>query len=277
MTTGVRRRPRRLAVVATLVAAVACAIVAVLLLISRDDDFTYDDPFEALPVRPEPGSGVEVERAPDPAKEPVRFLRFVTDDVQGFWQAAFAASGMAYRPAGVVVFDRVVQSGCGRATEGAGPFYCSADQDVYLDEDFFRELAQEFRAPGDFAAAYVIAHEVGHHVQNLTGIMAQVQAASVEGLAPPNLLSIRQELQADCYAGVWGRSTYRRGMVEQGDLEEALRAAAAVGDDRIQAETMGRVVPETWTHGSSDQRMSWWLSGFQSGDPDACDTYSEAL
>jgi predicted metalloprotease len=198
----------------------------------------------------------------------------VVGDVQGFWARQFRSAGSAYRPARVVAFEEVVQTGCGPASAQTGPFYCAFDRGVYLDLDFFRQLAVEFRAPGDFAQAYVIAHELGHHVQNLSGITAQVQRATAEGLAPPNVLSVRMELQADCLAGVWGHSTYERGLLESGDLREGLRAAAAVGDDRIQARARGRIDPESWTHGSSEQRVTWFARGFESGDPRACDTFS---
>jgi predicted metalloprotease len=174
----------------------------------------------------------------------------------------------------VVVFRGVLPSRCGPASPETGPFYCTLDRRVYLELGFFRQLARRFNAPGDFAQAYVIAHELGHHVQNLMGVTAQVNAAMQEGLEPPNVLSIRMELQADCLAGVWGHSTYERGMLERGDLQEGLRAAAAVGDDRIQKSTTGRIDPETWTHGSSEQRLSWFLRGFESGTPEACDTFS---
>jgi predicted metalloprotease len=143
-----------------------------------------------------------------------------------------------------------------------------------LSSGFFRQLAVEFQAPGDFAAAYVIAHEMGHHVQNLTGVLAQVRRASAEHRAWANELSILQELQADCFAGVWGHSTYERRMIDRGDLEEALRAPAAVGDDRIQRRTTGRIDPESWNHGSSEQRRSWWPRGYEAGDPDACNTFA---
>ena len=175
----------------------------------------------------------------------------------------------------MLVFRRRVRTGCGAASSATGPFYCTLDRTVYLDPRFFRELAVEFRAPGDFAQAYVIAHEVGHHVQNITGITAQVNRWMQEGAAPPNLLSIAMELQADCFAGVWGHSTYERRMLDEGDVEEALRAAAAVGDDRIQARTIGRIEPESWTHGSSEQRLTWFSRGFEAGEPGACDTFSE--
>jgi hypothetical protein len=151
------------------------------------------------------------------------------------------------------------------------------DHRIYLDVQFFRVLANQFRAPGDFAQAYVLAHEVGHHVQALLGVTVQAEQFIREGAAPPNVVSIAQELQADCLAGVWAHSTYDRGLLERGDIDEALRAAAAVGDDRIQRQVSGRVNPETWTHGSAEQRRQWLTRGFESGDPNSCDTFSRIV
>jgi predicted metalloprotease len=261
-----------------LAAAVVAAAVAVVLVLGliADKSFSYDDPFDRLPNPAGQGNGTSVPSAPDPQTDLAGFLTFVDTDVQRFWAGVFKQSGRAYAPARLAVFDQVARSGCGPASAATGPFYCALDQTVYLDAGFFRQLAVEFHAPGDFADAYVIAHELGHHVQNLTGITAQVNLAISERQAPPNELSIRQELQADCFAGVWGHSTYERRMLDTGDLDEALRAAAAVGDDRIQKKATGRINPETWTHGSSAQRKSWYLRGFESGDPNACDTFSAA-
>jgi predicted metalloprotease len=155
-----------------------------------------------------------------------------------------------------------------------GPFYCPPDQRVYLDLAFFRDLSQRFSAPGDFAQAYVIAHEVGHHVQTVTGLSSRVAAARQEATRQEsNALSVRQELQADCYAGVWGHFAARDGLLEEGDVEEGLQAAAAIGDDRLQQQTGGRVAPESFTHGSSEQRVTWFRRGLQSGDVDACDSF----
>jgi predicted metalloprotease len=213
--------------------------------------------------------------AQDPDAELVDFLSFVLDDVQAEWSDLFRFSGLEYQKAELVLFDSFTESGCGGANEAIGPHYCPVDQRVYLDLGFFRQLSERLGARGDFAQAYVLAHEIGHHVQNLLGTMEQVQNA------PPgsdqNQLSIRLELQADCFAGVWGYSTFQRDLLESGDLAEALDAAAAVGDDRIQATTTGRINPETWTHGTSEQRMKWFRRGFDSGDPQACDTFSGGI
>ena len=189
----------------------------------------------------------------------------------------FERAGSRYVPAQVVVFSGPARSPCGPADARTGPYYCMLDRRIYLDLQFFEVLAKAFRAPGDFAQAYVLAHEVGHHVQNLVGVSAQAQEFIREGAAPPNLVSIAQELQADCLAGVWAHSTYDRGLLERGDLAEAQRAAAAVGDDRIQKRSTGRVNPETWTHGSASQRREWLTRGFTAGDPGACDTFSRIL
>jgi uncharacterized protein len=258
--------------------AVAVAIVASTALLAlftlRSEGFDYRDPFDPLPSPEARGTGTEVDGAPAAERRLDAFLAFVFDDVQGFWEGTLERSGIEYKPAALIVFRGAVVTGCGPASAAVGPFYCPLDRAVYLDAGFFRQLAVEFRAPGDFAQAYVIAHEMGHHVQNVTGVLAQVQQAIVAGQGDRNELSIRIELQADCLAGVWGHSTYERNMLERGDLDEALRAAAAVGDDRIQQKTTGRIDPETWTHGSSDQRRAWWLRGYAAGDPDSCDTFS---
>jgi uncharacterized protein len=255
-------------------ALVALAIGAAFLFGARDASFGYDDPFNRFP----PAAGAGTERstsAPDAHRDPVRFLQAVVPDIQAFWERQFDRGGRRYTPASVVIFRGATTSGCGPASSETGPFYCPLDQTVYLDPGFFRELAVAFRAPGDFAQAYVVAHEIGHHVQTLTGIAQQIGEAQAREPALRNELSIAQELQADCLAGVWGHSTYDRGLLERGDLDEALRAAAAVGDDRIQRRTTGRVFPEAWTHGSAAQRRSWFLRGFEAGDPGACDTFAE--
>ena len=175
-----------------------------------------------------------------------------------------------------LLFRNGVRSACGTASSAVGPFYCPGDRKVYLDLAFFDDLQQRFGAPGDFAQAYVIAHEVGHHVQTLLGVSAQVQQAGAKlDDAGRNRLSVRQELQADCFAGVWGHMANReRQVLEPGDLEEALVAATAIGDDRLQREAQGRVVPDSFTHGSSEQRERWFRRGFESGDPGICDTFS---
>jgi uncharacterized protein len=265
--------------VATLLALAAVLVVAAaglaVGLLGEGRDSAYDDPFDRFPSGGAQGTDQEVPDGPDRERDLDEFLTFVVGDIQRFWAREFERAGEPYEPAQVVVFHGTVTSGCGPASAATGPFYCPADQRVYLDVGFFRQLALEFRAPGDFAQAYVIAHELGHHVQNITGIMAQVMGG--DGGPPPNEVSIRLELQADCLAGVWGRSTYERKLLERGDLDEALRAAAAVGDDRIQARTTGRIDPENWTHGSSEQRRTWFVRGFESGEPAACDTFSAAI
>lgn len=214
------------------------------------------------------------ESAPDPERRQVDFVSFVLDDVQGVWKEQFRRTGQEYQDATLELFRGRTSTGCGPGSAGTGPFYCPPDQGVYIDLGFFTELSDRFGAPGDFAQAYVIAHELGHHVQNLLGIDDQVrrQAAQDEGRA--NDLSIRQELQADCFAGVWGHTAYSRKLLESGDLEEGLAAAESVGDDRIQASAGARVNPETWTHGSAEQRQTWFWRGFDSGDPDRCDTFA---
>lgn len=223
------------------------------------------------------GAAVSSEPAPinDPAEEEeVRFVSFVLDDVQAMWHELLPRTGTAYRDARLVLFRDVVQSACGMAQSATGPFYCPADERVYIDLGFYRELATRFGAPGDFAEAYVLAHEVGHHVQTLEGTNAAVAQASRQRPSEANALSVRMELQADCYAGIWAARAARAGRLEAGDLEEGLGAAAAVGDDRIQRESTGRVQPESFTHGTSEQRMTWFRRGFDSGDPARCDTFA---
>lgn len=211
--------------------------------------------------------------APDPDKELVDFLGFVVDDVQDTWREIFTRSGRDYGETDLVIFTQATQTGCGIGSSETGPFYCPADAKVYLDLSFFRALRDRFGAPGDFAQAYVVAHEFGHHVQNLLGIDDDVRRAQQEDPGAANELSIRQELQADCFAGIWGHAAFNAELLEEGDLEEGLAAAAAVGDDRIQREATGRVRPESWTHGSSQQRVDWFKRGFDSGAVDDCDTF----
>lgn len=209
----------------------------------------------------------------DPEAELVSFVSFVFDDAQRTWTEQFEASGRTYRPAEMVLFRDATDTACGFASSDVGPFYCPADERVYLDLGFFEELRRRYGAEGDFAQAYVIAHEVAHHVQHQLGISDRVQRLSQQDRSEANELSIQQELQADCFAGVWGQTTRERGLLEAGDVQEGLGAAAAVGDDRIQREATGRVNPETWTHGSSEQRRTWFQRGFRAGEADACDTF----
>jgi predicted metalloprotease len=215
--------------------------------------------------------------APDPDADLVDFVGFVVDDVQGFWSQDFSQSGRTYESTKLVLFDGQTESGCGLASSDTGPFYCLVDHLVYLDLGFFQELTTRFRAPGDFAEAYVIAHEIGHHVQSLLGTQGRVQREIESHPADANELSVRLELQADCYAGVWAHSAYQQNELESGDLEEGLAAASAVGDDRVQRSVGERVNPETWTHGSSAQRAQWLKAGFSSGDPVDCDTFSGSI
>ena len=203
----------------------------------------------------------------------VEFVGFVLDDTNALWADTFQRAGESYTPARLVLFEDGTQSGCGPASAQTGPFYCPVDQKVYLDLGFFRELKDRFGAPGDFAQAYVIAHEIGHHVQQQTGIEQQVRQVQQQDPSQQNPLSVKMELQADCLAGVWASSVYRAGELDSGDVDEGLAAASSVGDDRIQASAGVDVNPETWTHGSAEQRSSWFRKGMDSGDPAACDTF----
>jgi hypothetical protein len=213
---------------------------------------------------------------PDLAAEEqdVEFVSFVLDDAQETWQRQFAAMGRPYQETRLVLFRGAVQSGCGHAESAMGPFYCPADGRVYIDLGFYDDLRGRFGAPGDFAQAYVLAHEIGHHVQAQLGIEAEVRAAQQSRPADANALSVRMELQADCFAGIWGHATARRDLLEAGDVEEALGAAAAIGDDRLQRQSGVGVDAESFTHGSSEQRVKWFRRGLETGDPDACDTFA---
>ena len=205
------------------------------------------------------------------------FVGFVVDDVQDFWRADFQSDGRTYETTKIVLFDQATQSGCGLADASTGPFYCPADHKVFLDLGFFQELASQFGAPGDFAQAYVIAHEFGHHVQTLLGTERRMREEAEQHPSEANELSVRLELQADCYAGLWAHRAKQEELLEVGDVDEALRAASSVGDDRIQRSAGQRVNPETWTHGSAAQRSQWFRTGFESGDPRACDTFSASI
>jgi predicted metalloprotease len=207
------------------------------------------------------------------AEEPeVQFISFVLDDVQNTWAKILQDNGSRYQPARVVLFRNSTDSGCGLAQSAMGPFYCPVDERVYLDLGFFQELKQKFGASGDFAQAYVLAHELGHHVQHLTGTDARVRQLQESNPSEANQLSVRLELQADCYAGVWAHSTDQRQILEAGDVDEALTAASAVGDDRIQQRTTGRINVDSFTHGSAAQRSEWFKRGMESGDPRSCTT-----
>jgi uncharacterized protein len=223
------------------------------------------------PPEAQPATENVVDDGPDPLAD---FVKFVNRDVQEHWDAYFAAAGQRYRPGALVLFTGAVGTACGNASSAVGPFYCPADLKVYLDLGFFRELERRFGAPGDFAQAYVIAHELGHHVQNLLGTMGAVQVAQRRDPSSANELSVRLELQADCYAGVWAHSAFQENQLEEGDLEEGLNAAASVGDDRILQQAGARVDRETFTHGSSQERRDWFLRGFEEGTIAACDTFA---
>ena len=204
-----------------------------------------------------------------------QFISVVLADTEETWRELFQGSGQTYAPPILVLFEGATQSACGVGRQEMGPFYCPADQKVYLDLSFFRELDERFGAPGDFAQAYVVAHEVGHHIQTVTGVSERVGAARARASErEANALSVRQELQADCYAGVWGHFAGRRGLLEAGDAEEGLRAAAAIGDDRLQRQSQGRVAPESFTHGSSEERVRWLRRGLETGKVEACDTFA---
>ena len=209
---------------------------------------------------------------PDEASE---FVRVVLADTEDAWTEIFKKNGRDYPEPQLVLFSGAVQSGCGLAQTAMGPFYCPRDQRVYIDLAFYRELRDRFGAPGDFAQAYVIAHEVGHHVQNVLGVLDK-GGAPQGGRRGANAMSVRMELQADCFAGVWANHADKtKKVVEPGDIEEALNAASAIGDDKLQKATQGQVVPESFTHGSSAQRMGWFKRGYESGDPNSCDTFQQ--
>jgi hypothetical protein len=203
-----------------------------------------------------------------------RFVAKVLATTEDSWGRIFAAAGQQYPAPKLVLFDGRINSACGSASSASGPFYCPGDRKIYLDTSFFDQLSQRFGAPGDFAAAYVIAHEVGHHIQTITGASEQVNRmqARARSRAEGNLALMRLELQADCYAGVW--AAQNRDLLDQGDFAEGVRAAQAIGDDTLQRAAQGRVVPDSFTHGSAEQRVRWLTRGFETGNPDACDTFS---
>jgi predicted metalloprotease len=232
--------------------------------------------FNDLGVQPGVGSGTTAMSPQDSAREEteVQFVSFVLDDVQNTWQTVMQKSGMQYAPAKLVLFRDGTQSGCGFAQSAMGPFYCPLDEKVYIDLGFYDELKTRFGASGDFAQAYVLAHELGHHIQHLTGTDQQVRQAQSSSPGEANQLSVRLDLQADCYAGVWASATQRRNMLEEGDVQEAMNAASSVGDDRILAQSGRSVNVDSFTHGSAEQRMTWFKRGFDTGDPKSCNTFS---
>ena len=230
----------------------------------------------SAPAPPSSPSSPSSPPAPAGARDETKeFIARVLGDTEDTWTKLFRDMQGQYRAPRLVLFRGGVESACGMASSAVGPFYCSADQRVYLDRAFFEDLSRRFGAPGEFARAYVIAHEIGHHVQNLMGITEKVaQQRERAGGARGNQLSVRLELQADCLAGVWGFYAKQRGLLEPGDVESGLGAAAAIGDDRIQRQTRGQVSPESFTHGSSEQRVRWFRAGLESGQPRQCDTFS---
>lgn len=222
-----------------------------------------------------------IEQSPPAAHRPpaddqmAKFVSKVLASTEDTWNEVFRANGRQYQEPKLVLFTGVTPTACGTGQSAMGPFYCPGDQKVYIDLAFYRDLKDRFKAPGEFAQAYVIAHEVGHHVQNLLGIADKVhEARQRAGKAEANALSVRMELQADCLAGVWGKRTdTMKGVLEPGDLEAALTAASAIGDDRLQQQSQGRIVPESFTHGSSEQRVRWFRKGFETGDMNQCNTF----
>ncbi len=210
----------------------------------------------------------------DSREEPlVQFVSFVLDDTQKTWAGILQAKGIPYQHAKLVLFRDVTSSSCGSAQSATGPFYCPSDQKVYIDLGFYDELQRRFGAPGQFAQAYVLAHELGHHVQYLLGIERKVRALQNQNPGAGNSLSVRTELQADCFAGIWAKSTQQRNLLESGDVESALGAAGAVGDDRLQRMSRGQVSPDSFTHGSSAQRVEWFQRGMREGTIDSCNTF----
>lgn len=222
------------------------------------------------------GSAVESRQVPPGQEELADFVSVILADTEDTWNTVLARYDMDYQEPNLVLFTDAVQSACGFANAAMGPFYCPGDRKVYLDLGFFNELKQRFQAPGDFAQAYVIAHEVGHHLQNLLGIEAKLRQAQQQvGKREANALSVMMELQADCLAGVWAQhANSSRQLLEEGDIEEGLNAASAIGDDRLQRQSGGRVVPDSFTHGSSEQRVRWFKRGFTEGQIESCDTFS---
>ena len=246
-------------------------VLAVLSLVFKRDLVTEyvggGSPQSAVTQQPGDQSGA----IQDPSEENmVQFVSFVFDNAQAKWKQLIPQ----YSDAGIVLFRDVVNSACGMAQSASGPFYCPGDQKVYVDLSFFDQLSRQFGAPGDFAQAYVLTHEIGHHVQNLLGTEQQLRAAQERNPGQAKQLSVAMELQADCYAGVWASTAAKDGRIEAGDLDEGLSAAAAVGDDRLQKMATGRVSPESFTHGSSADRRSWFKRGFDTGDPNNCDTFT---
>jgi uncharacterized protein len=252
-------------------------ILLVLSLIFKQNFFALLSNGGGSTVAPGPAAVSQPNPARDASQKPlVQFVSFVLDDTQKTWTEILPEqAGMPYRHAKLVLFRDSTQSACGGADSATGPFYCPGDEKVYIDLGFYDELKRRFGAPGEFAQAYVLAHEIGHHVQKIIGVESKVSQLRRSNPRAGNQLSVAMELQADCLAGVWAHSTQQRGLLDPGDVESALGAAAAVGDDHIQKMTGNRVQPETFTHGSSEQRMSWFRKGLDSGSIAACNTFSQ--
>lgn len=250
------------------------AVVAISLVLGQN-------PLEMLGLmsQTQTGAGTSAPAGPGVDDESRRFVESILGETEDVWSAKFAQSGSQYQAPTLVLFSGAVQSTCGRATAAVGPFYCPADGRVYIDLSFFGEMQKRLGGGGDFAEAYVIAHEVGHHVQHITGSTRVVDEARARGqdVEGAGGLLVRQELQADCYAGVWANAAQQRhAWLEPGDIEEALATASAIGDDHLQRQGQGTVVPDSFTHGTAEQRVRWFSAGFEQGDPARCDTFSAA-
>jgi predicted metalloprotease len=259
-------------------AGIGCGGLLIVLALSY---FTGQDPRAILQLIGAIQEETTAPQAPAEAGAPKdqlgKFAALVLKDTEETWRGIFRTTNQTYEEPPLVLFSQAVRSGCGTATASTGPFYCPADHKVYLDPVFFDQLSRRFGAPGDFAQAYVIAHEVGHHIQNLLGVSDRVSGAMQRGgEGQSNALSVRLELQADCFAGVWGYHASRdRHVIEPGDFEEGMRAAASIGDDKIQEMAEGSIRPESWTHGSGEQRQFWLRRGLTEGEPGRCDTFKE--
>jgi uncharacterized protein len=250
----------------------AAAVIALMLGVDPRTVFQIVGQFSSVP---EPQASTPASPGPENDKMK-KFMAIVLADTEDTWGQIFQKAGSRYIEPKLVLYSGVTQSACGYGQAAMGPFYCPGDQKLYLDMSFFKDLATRHNAPGDFAQAYVVAHEIGHHVQNLMGIARQVTTAQQRATQEQgNQLQVRMELQADCFAGVWANhANQMRHILEPGDIEEALAAASGVGDDRLQRQAQGYVVPESFTHGSSEQRMRWFSTGIKSGDPKSCDTFN---
>lgn len=252
-------------------------LLILLSFVFRDALFNSGSPPATQPISPSNSASRSVGGGGSDAGEDkeVEFVSFVLDDVQKTWEQVLPQAGVPYRHAKLVLFRDYTTSACGPAQSATGPFYCPADEKVYVDLGFFDELANRLGAPGEFGQAYVIAHELGHHVQNLIGIESKVSRLRQANPSVSNPLSVRLELQADCLAGIWGHSTQQRKIIDQSDITAGMNAVAAVGDDRLQRMAKGHVSPETFTHGSSAERSQWFQRGLESGDISSCNTFAD--